>query len=231
MQRRRSGGSVRLSVRMGGAMNDQYRDSDRARAPGITLRRRQDRAENELVGLCRGLLADGHVSRVEAEFLKDWIERTAEFVGAYPFDRIYSVLSRILADGFIDDDESRDLHDTLSRFVGGEVVDRGAETVSLATSLPLDVPAPILTFEGATFVVSGTFSFGTRTAVHAAIADRGGRTIASVSPRVDFLVIGELGSRDWISSNAGRKIQQAVELRNQLHSIAIVCEEHWRAHL
>src|SRR5690606_34025526 len=94
--------------------------SDRAPMPNMTSKRRADRASSELVGLCRGLLADGHVSQKEAEFLRDWIERNAEYVGLYPFDRIYRQLTAVLQDGFIDADESADLHDTLIRFVGGE---------------------------------------------------------------------------------------------------------------
>lgn len=47
------------------------KQSDRASAEGITVSRRVDRAANELVCLCRGLLADGHVSQMGAQFLKD----------------------------------------------------------------------------------------------------------------------------------------------------------------
>jgi hypothetical protein len=82
---------------------------DRAPVGAMTGARRADRASNELVGLCRGLLADGYVSQMEAEFLKGWIERNAQFTGVYPFDRIYSQLSSILRDGFVDADESADL--------------------------------------------------------------------------------------------------------------------------
>ncbi len=200
---------------------------DRAPSGNITLRRRQDRATDELVGLCRGLLADGHVSQTEAEFLKDWIERNAEFVGSYPFDRIYQVLHRVLADGFIDDDESADLHDTLIRFVGGEALSPAAQTTSLASTLPLCSPIPTLIYPERTFVVTGTFSFGTRSNVHAAIEAKGGGVTDSVSRKVSFLVIGDLGSRDWINSNSGRKIQQAIELREKGIQINIVSEQHW----
>ena len=41
----------------------------------ITKGRRKDRAVDELVGICRGLLADGHVNLQEAQFLREWIER------------------------------------------------------------------------------------------------------------------------------------------------------------
>jgi NAD-dependent DNA ligase len=195
--------------------------------PNMTSKRRADRASSELVGLCRGLLADGHISQMEAEFLKDWIERNAEFVGLYPFDLIYRQLTAVLQDGFIDADESADLHDTLIRFVGGEAYDTEAQTASMSTTLPVDDPCPSIFYPDHTFVVTGTFSYGARAVVHAEIGSRGGLVSSSPSKKTNFLVIGDLGSRDWINSNAGRKIEKAIELRDGGYPLAIVAESHW----
>lgn len=200
---------------------------DRAPAGAMTGSRRTDRASNELVGLCRGPLADGHVSQMEAHFLKGCIERNAECIGLYLFDRLYSQLSTILRDGFMDEDESRELHDTLERFVGGEAFDAIGQTVSLSTTLPVDDPEPVIEFTDAVFVVSGTFVHGERKPVHAAIEKRGGIPNASPSKRTRYFVIGELGSRDWINSNAGREIEKAVALRSDGHPLAIISEGHW----
>lgn len=206
-------------------------DKDRAPSGSFTESRRQDRSTNELVGLCRGLLADGHVSQMEAEFLKDWIERNSAFVGEYPFAPIYRLLSDILSDGVIDEDESADLHDTLIRFVGGEAYDAKGQTASRSTSLPVTEPQPAISHTGAVFVVTGTFAFGTRSVVHQAIEQRGGLIGASLSKKTNYLVIGELGSRDWLNSNAGTKILKAVSLRDAGHPIAIVTEPHWTTHV
>lgn len=200
---------------------------DRAPSGNITVSRRADRACNELVGLCRGLLADGHVSEMEARFLKQWIERNAEFTETYPFTQLYAQLSGILRDGFLDEDESADLHDTLVRFVGGEACDEVGQTASRSTTLPVDDPEPALEFMGSVFVVTGTFLYGERAAVHAAIVSRGGISSSSPSKKTRYLVIGELGSRDWINSNSGRKIERAIALRSEGHRVAIVTEAHW----
>ena len=200
---------------------------DRAPSANVTISRRTERAANEMVGICRGLLADGHVNQEEAEFLKGWIERNAPFVKEYPFAQIYRVLADILHDGVIDQDESADLHDTLIRFVGGEAFDEVAQTASLSTSLPLDDPEPVLVYPGTIFVVTGTFSFGARKLVTKEIESRGGELGNAPSRKTKFLVVGELGSRDWLNSNAGTKIQKAVELRGDGHPLAIVSEAHW----
>lgn len=205
--------------------------SDRAPSGAITLGRRTERAGNELVGLCRGMLADGHVCQMEAEFLKGWIERNSALVASYPFNRIYALLAAVLEDGKIDADESADLQDTLVRFVGGEAFDTSGETASLSTTLPLCHPEPAIQFDAAVFVVTGTFSFGTRRLVAQEIELRRGILAAAPSRKTHYLVIGELGSRDWLSSNAGTKIQKAVEIRDGGHPLAIVSEKHWAASL
>lgn len=200
---------------------------DRAPSGNMTISRRTERASTELVGICRGLLADGHVSQQEAEFLKGWIERNAPFVKEYPFAQIYRVLADILHDGVIDQDESADLHDTLIRFVGGEAFNEVAQTASLSTALPIDDPEPAIIYPGSIFVVTGTFSFGARKLVVKEIEGRGGELGSAPSRKTRFLIVGELGSRDWINSNAGTKIQKAVELRGDGHQLAIVSEAHW----
>lgn len=212
-------------------MSSESRSTGKAPSGRITSARRLDRTTDELVGICRGLLADGHVSQQEAEFLKGWVERNAEFIGEYPFDRIYAVLADILNDGVIDTDESGDLHDTLIRFVGGEAFDPDSGAASVATSLPLCVPEPAIIYPERTFLVTGTFSYGNRREVHAVIESHGGKVAGNVSRKVNYLVIGDLGSRDWINSNAGRKIQDAIALRTQGLPIAIVAEQHWTSSL
>lgn len=207
-------------------------NSGNAPSGAITQARRQDRAVDELVGLCRGVLADGHVNELEAAFVMDWIARNSALIRQWPFDVIYSRLEAIFADGIIDSEESADLHDTLVRFVGGEAFDARSEVASLSTALPIDDPAPPIVFPDMAFVVTGTFSYGKRRAVATAICERGGQMLDSVSGKMSYLVIGELGSRDWMHSNAGRKIERAVELRNcGKCSGAIVSETHWAASL
>ena len=199
---------------------------DRAPAP-TTGTRGADRASRELIDICRELLADGRVDQTEAEFLKEWIERNSDFVGTYPFDVVYLQLSAILLDGFVDPDESADLRDTLSQFIDGAAHGVGEQPAPRPTTLPIDDPEPEIYFPESAFVVAGTFSYGCRAMVHAAIDARGGIVAASPSEETRYLVIGDLGSRDWTNSNAGRKIERAVQLRQEGYPLAIVTEAHW----
>jgi hypothetical protein len=42
-----------------------------------------------------------------------------------------------------------------------------------------------------------------------------------------YLIIGEIGSRDWIHSTHGRKIEKALEHNAGGARIAIIGEQHW----
>lgn len=75
----------------------------------FTLQQQLDRAADELVGLCRGLLSDDVVSSQEATFLRDWIDRNQDYAASFPFNVLYRQLADALADGVLDPDEESDL--------------------------------------------------------------------------------------------------------------------------
>lgn len=196
----------------------------------MTYQRRLDRTVDELIGLCRGLIADGEVNRDEVMFLERWLRANREFRHEYPFNVLFERVADALEDGVIDPDEERDLLAAIHG-LSGEVASVQVPEVSTSTSLPLCDPAPSVTFGDTVFVVTGTCTFGSRAKVAAAIAERGGRVASSVSRKVGFLVIGDVGSRDWMHSSYGRKIEAAVQLRDNGVPIRIVSERHWQQHL
>ena len=90
-----------------------------APSPAITFRRRLDRSVDELIGLCRGILADGEINQSEAEFLLDWLHRHREFCGSFPFSVLYGRVESALSDGVLDAEEQKDLLEKLHSVVGG----------------------------------------------------------------------------------------------------------------
>lgn len=191
----------------------------------ITKARREDRDGDELIGICRGLIADGNVNQLEAKYLLDWLSRHREFQSKQPFSTVYERVADALKNGVIEPEEEHDLLAAVHGLVGGEY--EGAESCSLAADLPLDIPPPRIIFPDHTFVVTGVFAFGDRRAVINAIEGAGGIPKTSISRITNYLVIGSVGSRDWIHSSFGRKIEAALELKEQGQQIAIVSEAHW----
>lgn len=206
------------------------RDDGAASDPKMTYGWRHSRSVDELIGICRGILADGEVNKSEASFLLDWLERHREFERTFPFSTLYPRVRDALQDGVLDLDEQRDLLEALAATVGGEIAAPTGSN-SLSTELPFDDPCPTILHAASVFVVTGVFTYGKRRAVCYAIESRGGVVRAAVSPKTDYVVVGEVGSRDWLHSSYGRKIQEAVDLRQAGAMISIVPERHWAASL
>ena len=191
--------------------------------------RRRDRDISEMIGLAKGVLADGVVTAAEAALLRDWAAAHPDAVAAFPGDLLFRRLQRIFADGVVSLEEQEDLADLLRQLVGGTAGIIAGEDA--ATALPLTLPRPVIGFEGRTFVFTGKFAFGPRSVCESSVNSLGGRCGSSVTRDVHYLVIGTFGSRDWIHTSHGRKIEQAVDLRSKGHQVAIVAEDHWATSL
>ena len=194
--------------------------------PGLlNAARRIARAVDELLGLCKGVILDGVVSEDEAIALHQWIDTHREVSREWPADVLADRLDRIFEDAIVTDEERDDLKHLLEQIAGGD-----PETVALgnlATTLPLDDPPPNMIFEDHAFCFTGRFFFGTRRACTRAVEQCGGEFHKFVRLDTDYVVIGLIGSRDWLHSSYGRKIQKAVEYKRRGVRCAIVSEKHW----
>jgi hypothetical protein len=187
--------------------------------------RRIDRSVQELLGLVRGVTLDGVVSDPEILALDRWLAANAEAGHRWPLNVLSERIGRILADGRIDEEERADLTTILHQVAGGqpEIGEAGV----LATRLPVDDPEPTIIFPDRTFVFTGRFVYGTRGQCERCVIERGGIIATGITRKVNYVVIGIHGSRDWIHSTHGRKIEQAVEYRDTGLPLSIISEEHW----
>ena len=95
------------------------------------------------------------------------------------------------------------------------------------TDLPLDVPCPTFEWTGAVFVFTGKFAFGTRADCQRQVSKLGAFCEDNLTKRTTYLVIGTFGSRDWVHTSFGRKIQKAVQFRAGSKLPMIVGEDQW----
>lgn len=180
-----------------------------------------DRQINELVGLALGLVADGRVNQQEAEFLQAWLAANLAQIDNPLFKALYDRIAGMLRDGVLDDDESAELFETLSRFSGADFT---LGELRKATSLPLDRPAPPIVFPNNRFCFTGTFAFGTRRTCESAVMERGGMA-GSLVRGTAYLVIGVYATDSWAHSSFGRKIEQALDMRAAGSQVAIIGED------
>lgn len=183
-----------------------------------------DRQIDTLIGLSKGLLADGKVDQSEAEFLLNWLAQSRQASENPIILNLLLKLTAMLADGVLDSDESGELFGLLHR-VSGESTEFGE--LAKTTSLPLDVPAPVIFFEGRSFLFTGTCAFGTRAQCQDATGRLGGQCAKGITKTLNYLVLGTYVTDSWAHEAFGRKIEKAMEYRDSGIPISIVSEENW----
>lgn len=187
--------------------------------------RRTERDISEFLGLAKGVLADGVVTAAEADLVAQWIAGHPDAAEQWPLTALSARLGRIYQDGVVDADEQSELAEILRAIVGGTAGVVLGEPAT--TELPLDRPAPELAWCGSVFVFTGKFAFGTRAECQRKVVALGGLCEADVTRRTTYLVIGTFGSRDWVHSSFGRKIETAVSYKSGTGLPYIVGENHW----
>ena len=201
---------------------DMLKDHDQALAKRFSGERLGDRKVDQLLGLCEGVIADGHVNQQEAEFIQKWLRLNSEVQDKWPASIMFSRLNEFLKDGVLDENEEAQLVALLMEVAGMH----GSEGKIPAT-LPLCEPQPEVQFKGKRFVLTGKFASGSRNECKKAVQVAGGSVSDHVSGNVDYVVVGTLVSETWIHESYGRKIEKAVEVRESGGGLAIVSEETW----
>ncbi|HUR35391.1 MAG TPA: BRCT domain-containing protein [Vicinamibacterales bacterium] len=192
--------------------------------------RRTERDLSEMLGLAKGMLADGEVNEAEARYLRDWGNNHPDALLQWPLNVVFRRLNQHFADGRVDEAERSELRELLEALIGGR--DSVLLGYDRGTTLPLDKPAPLMCYgRDEVYVFTGRFAYGTRTACEKEVVERGSTCEDNITRRTTFLVIGTFGSRDWAQTVYGRKIQRAVELRDSGFALRIVGEDHWAATL
>lgn len=199
---------------------------DHAPDSRLTNPRIAERSVDELIGLCRGVLSDGLILEAEAQYLLAWLESNRAAALTWPGNVIYQRVAAMLEDGELDPDEQAELLDLLNETTG-KGIPLPEIAASYATALPLCDPPPPITHDGRVFVLTGKFVHGSRTECERIVRALGGQPKSNVTKDLDYLVIGAIGSRDWLHSTHGRKIEAAVELRRSGRPVCIVSEQHW----
>jgi hypothetical protein len=200
--------------------------------PAINFKYRAGREMDELIGICKGIAADNVVIEKEARYLHQWLRRNSDIASVWPARELAARLARILWDGVVSPDEAEELRLFLQLATGEteerkELIEQSSIKSNLATLLPFDSPAPEVEFTEREFCFTGKFLSGTRRWCFTEVEKRGG--IARDRPNAcHYLVLGELGSRDWAHSSHGRKIEAAMERKQKnVHWPQIVSEQHW----
>ena len=195
---------------------------------GVPANKLDDYQASALLGLCRGLIADGKIDQSEADTLHTWLAAHEETTENPVMAAFKEKLSKFAYEEAKNSNKNIELLKLLDGLVGGKT--EVGECLR-ATTLWLDDPPPEVRFEDRKFCLTGKFSHGRRRQCEDEIRTRGGRCQQSPAKTTDYLVIGSYAEGTWIQSAYGRKIEKAVALRASGLPVRIISETHWLASL
>ena len=190
----------------------------------ICRNRVRERGYDELIGICKGIVADSNVHPQEAEFLLNWLKAHPDVVEMFPAYLIADRLINMLEDGALDSYEAEELL-LLLRETTGEKGQQAKEATP--TDLAFNDPPPQLIFARQHFCLTGTFQSGKRRDIEEQLMAFGGIVVDSIIQSHPLcLVVGSLVTKAWIHSTHGRKIEEAVALRDQGKDIVVISENY-----
>lgn len=200
-----------------------YEGNDSAALRSIA-QRNMTKSMQTLLGICTGIAADNHINDQEVHFLKSWLIENEDITDKWPGSVIAGRVSQILHDGLISDEEREHLLQTLKEITSTYFTDTRSAQAEI-TGVPFDTEP--LIFSERVFCFTGSFIFGTRNHCKKITEQMGAVTVDTMTKKVNYLVIGSIGSPDWVHESFGHKIANAMQLKSRNHPIAIIAEKHW----
>lgn len=182
-----------------------------------------------LQGIFHGILADNTITDKEIYALDQWLEENEHLIGYYPYDEIKSLITCILADNIIADEEKQTLKVFFSEFIENydtsnidfKEIERLKSESSISAVCTID---PRMEFDGKTFCFTGKSEKSSRKEISEIVESLQGIFSNSISKNTDYLVYGNAGNPCWAFSCYGRKVERAVQLRKDGHHIQIIHE-------
>lgn len=178
----------------------------------------------QLHGLLAGIIADGVVTTDELELLDTWLGCHEHLKSCWPFDEVEALVTSVMADGKIDDEEQRQLLHFFSEFTEFRPTAAVHENSSNPSVVGVCASCPDIIFEDRLFCFTGSSDRGTRVELASIVEERGGKFHKRIRNDTDYLVIGASGNPCWAFSCYGRKVEDAVKRRRNGQRILVVHE-------
>jgi hypothetical protein len=180
-----------------------------------------------LQGICHGILSDGEINELEIIELNNWLSENEHLNTYYPYDELRSILLSIISDKKIDNEEKLILKAYFKEFVkitNEQIENKLNNEVSEVNIQGLCTSDPVVEFAGKTFCISGILKRGSRQDIEFEIIKHGGIPVNNISKKTDYLIIGDNGNPAWAFACYGRKVEKALGLRKEGHTIVLIHE-------
>ena len=160
-----------------------------------------------LKGILDGIVADKIIEENEIYNLKRWLNDNDYLSDIYPYDKVVYAVNNVLEDGEISNEEKNKLLNDFNEIIN-----------------PSKDCCEKVDFNGKTFCLTGEFLFGSKDDVSNFLQEKGAIEKSGVSSKIDYLIVGLVGSDAWKYGNYGGKILKAKELQEKGAKVKIVDE-------
>lgn len=164
-----------------------------------------------LNGILDGIVCNQKVNQKEIENLNIWLRQNDYLKDVYPYDKVLLEVNKVLEDGILTEEESNYIFDTFNEIVNPDFNDD--ENTD---------------FNGKTFCLTGEFKCATKQEISKKLQELGGTEKTGVSSKLDYLIVGGVGSDAWKFGKIGGKQAKAQELNEKGANIKIIDEDSLR---
>lgn len=164
-----------------------------------------------LNGVLEGIVCDYKIDQKEINNLKKWLEQHDYLKDVYPYDKVLLEVNKVLQDEILTEEECKYLFEIFEDIVNPQLSDEKE-----------------IDFIGKTFCLTGEFKSATKEEISNKIKELGGIEKSGVSSKLNYLIVGSIGSDAWKFGKIGGKQAKAQELNEKGANIKIIDEESLR---
>ena len=180
-----------------------------------------------LHGLLHGILADGKLTPEEVAGLEQWLGDNYGIREFWPVSEIETLVVKAMQDRTLSVEEATELTNFLLDFT--QVATAGDST-RLRTVRGICATDPEIVFPGSRFCITGRSERAGRREIVDHIEHRGGIWHNGISPETRYLIVCAEANACWAYATYGRKVVDAVRLREEGKPLVIVHErDFWDA--
>lgn len=161
-----------------------------------------------LNGILDGIVCNQEVNQKEVESLSTWLKQNDYLKDVYPYDKVLLEVNRVLEDDVLTEEESKYILNIFNEIVNPDF--NNDEKVE---------------FNGKTFCLTGEFKSATKQEISKKLQQLGAIEKTGVSSKLNYLIIGSVGSDAWKFGKIGGKQAKALELIEKGANIRIIDED------